>query len=108
MTETDHTTVVSKMDDESAGGCPMGDQFKHPTEGGGNQDWWPNQLNLKILRKHPAVANPMGEEFDYAAEFTRLDLDAVIADRRGHDDVAGLVARGLRPLRRLLRSHGLA
>ncbi len=80
MTETDHTTVVSKMDDESAGGCPMGDQFKHPTEGGGNQDWWPNQLNLKILRKHPAVANPMGEEFDYAAEFTSLDLDAVIAD----------------------------
>jgi len=68
------------MDDESAGGCPMGDQFKHPTEGGGNQDWWPNQLNLKILRKHPAVANPMGEEFDYAAEFTSLDLDAVIAD----------------------------
>ena len=80
MTETDHTTVVSKMDDESAGGCPMGDQFKHPTEGGGNQDWWPNQLNLKILRKHPAVANPMGEEFDYAAEFTSLDLDAVITD----------------------------
>ena len=80
MTETDHTTVVSKMDDESAGGCPMGDQFKHPTEGGGNQDWWPNQLNLKILRKHPAVANPMGEEFDYAAAFTSLDLDAVIAD----------------------------
>ena len=32
-----------------------------PTEGGGNRDWWPNQLNLKILRKHPAVANPMGE-----------------------------------------------
>jgi len=80
VTETDHTTVVSKMDDESAGGCPMGDQFKHPTEGGGNQDWWPNQLNLKILRKHPAVANPMGEEFDYAAEFTSLDLDTVIAD----------------------------
>jgi len=80
VTETDHTTVVSKMDDESAGGCPMGDQFKHPTEGGGNQDWWPNQLNLKILRKHPAVANPMGEEFDYAAAFTSLDLDAVIAD----------------------------
>ena len=39
---------------------------KHPTEGGGNRDWWPNQLNLKILRKHPAVANPLGEEFDYA------------------------------------------
>ncbi len=31
--------------------------------------WWPNQLNLTILRKHPAVANPMGEDFDYAAAF---------------------------------------
>ena len=33
----------------------------HPTEGAGNRDWWPNQLNLKILRKHPAVADPMGD-----------------------------------------------
>ncbi|WP_460867131.1 catalase/peroxidase HPI [Rhodococcus aerolatus] len=68
------------MDDEQAGGCPVGGHFSHPTEGGSNQDWWPNQLNLKILRKHPAVANPMGEEFDYAKEFSSLDLDAVIAD----------------------------
>jgi catalase-peroxidase len=42
--------------------------------------WWPNQLNLKILRKHPAVANPMGGDFDYAAEFRTLDLDALAAD----------------------------
>ena len=41
----------------------------HPTEGGSNRDWWPNQLNLKILRKHPAVANPMDADFDYAAAF---------------------------------------
>ncbi|MEO6879654.1 MAG: catalase-peroxidase, partial [Mycobacteriaceae bacterium] len=68
------------MSQEEAGGCPVGGQFAHPTEGGNNQDWWPRQLNLKILRKNPAVANPMGEEFDYAAEFATLDLDAVIAD----------------------------
>ena len=55
---------------------------KHPTEGAGNRDWWPNQLNLKILRKNPAVANPMGEDFDYAAEFTTLDLDALTQGRR--------------------------
>ena len=54
----------------------------HPTEGGGNRDWWPNQLNLKILRKHPAVANPMGEDFDYAAAFKTVDLDALRARRR--------------------------
>ncbi len=80
MPETDHVTVESKMDKEEAGGCPIGGQFSHPTEGGSNQDWWPNQLNLKILRKHPDVANPLGENFDYAAAFNSLDLDAVIAD----------------------------
>ena len=79
MTES-HTTVESTMNDDESGGCPVGAQFKHPTEGGGNQDWWPNQLNLKILRKHPAVANPMGADFDYTAAFNSLDLDAVIAD----------------------------
>ncbi|GAA4523370.1 catalase/peroxidase HPI [Amycolatopsis samaneae] len=69
------------MNEESAGGCPVSaGRFKHPTEGGSNREWWPNQLNLKILRKHPAVANPMGEDFDYAAEFKTLDLDALAAD----------------------------
>src|SRR5437764_10755982 len=52
----------------------------HPTEGGSNRDWWPNQLNLKILRKHTAVANPMGADFDYTAAFNSLDLDALAAD----------------------------
>jgi len=73
--------VVGEMNEESAGGCPVSiGRFKHPTEGGSNRDWWPNQLNLKILRKHPAVANPMGEEFDYAAEFQTVDLDALARD----------------------------
>jgi len=65
------------MNEGSAGQCPVS---KHPTEGAGNRDWWPNQLNLKILRKNPVVANPMGENFDYAAEFKTLDLDAVRRD----------------------------
>ncbi|MGW3129071.1 catalase/peroxidase HPI [Streptomyces sp. NPDC001123] len=45
--------------------------------GASTRDWWPNRLNLAILRKHPAVADPMGEDFDYAAEFRTLDLDAL-------------------------------
>ncbi len=79
-TDESHTTVESKMSKEEAGGCPVGQQFAHPTEGGNNQDWWPNTLNLKILRKHPDVANPMGGDFDYRAAFNSLDLAAVTAD----------------------------
>src|SRR3974390_3104353 len=47
-----------------------------------NTDWWPNQLNLKILHQHCPLSNPMGEAFDYAKEFKSLDLDAVIKDLR--------------------------
>lgn len=69
------------MNEASEGGCPvLTGRRKHPAEGGGNRDWWPDQLNLKILRKHPAVANPMGEDFDYAAAFNTLDLDALRRD----------------------------
>ncbi|MFN0280587.1 MAG: catalase/peroxidase HPI [Kineosporiaceae bacterium] len=69
------------MNEESAAGCPVSTgRATHPTEGAGNRDWWPDRLNLKILRKNPAVANPMGDDFDYAAEFNTLDLDAVKRD----------------------------
>ncbi len=68
--------------EESEAQCPVVSvgPRNHPVEGGGNRDWWPNQLNLKILRKHPAVANPMGADFDYAAAFNSLDLDALTRD----------------------------
>ncbi len=73
--------AVGEMNDEEAGGCPVAaGRFKHPTEGGSNREWWPDQLNLTILRKHPAVANPMGEEFDYAEAFQTVDLDALARD----------------------------
>jgi len=52
----------------------------HPTSGSANQQWWPNQLNLRILKKNPGVGNPLGEDFDYAAAFKSLDLVAVKAD----------------------------
>src|SRR5690606_33660808 len=48
--------------------------------GSANAEWWPNRLNLKILAKNPAVANPLGEDFDYAEAFKSLDLAAVKAD----------------------------
>ncbi|MDT7701649.1 MAG: catalase-peroxidase [Pseudonocardiales bacterium] len=76
-----HTTVEKKMNTEEAGGCPVhAGRLGHPTEGAGNTDWWPNQLNLKILRKHSAVANPMDADFDYAAEFKTVDLDELARD----------------------------
>jgi len=59
--------------------CP----FNH-TAGGGtsNNDWWPNQLRLDILRQHSSRSNPMDEDFNYAKEFKRLDLNAVKKDLR--------------------------
>ncbi|WP_328608757.1 catalase/peroxidase HPI [Amycolatopsis sp. NBC_00345] len=73
--------VVGEKNEESAGGCPVSaGRLGHPTEGGSNREWWPHQLNLKILRKHSAVANPMDAGFDYAAAFQTVDLDELAAD----------------------------
>lgn len=81
---TDHNAVVGDMNDEEnegQGQCPVSHGGRvHPTEGSANQEWWPNQLNLKILRKHTDVANPMDDDFDYAQAFNNLDLDAVRND----------------------------
>jgi catalase-peroxidase len=73
--------VIGELNEESSGGCPVSaGRRNHPTEGGSNRDWWPNQLNLKILRKHQPASDPMGSDFDYAAEFNSLDLDALARD----------------------------
>jgi catalase-peroxidase len=57
---------------------------RHPSTGGGttNKDWWPNQLNLDILHQHSSKSNPMGEDFVYAREFKKLDLNALKKDLR--------------------------
>ena len=62
--------------------CPFsGDARKHTVAGApGNANWWPNQLNLKILHQHSAKSDPMGTDFNYAAEFKSLDLNAVLKD----------------------------
>ncbi|GGK78222.1 catalase/peroxidase HPI [Streptomyces flaveus] len=73
--------IVTDSKAEGAGGCPVAHgRALHPTQGGGNRQWWPERLNLKILAKNPAVANPLGEEFDYAEAFKNLDLAAVKQD----------------------------
>src|SRR5215207_2160407 len=63
-----------------AAGCPVNGRAPHPTQGGGNRGWWPDRLNLRILAKNPAVANPLGEDFDYAEAFNSLDLAEVKQD----------------------------
>src|SRR5437870_3001556 len=78
MSESHDDVPLAELNEEAVG-CPVA-RRSHPTEGGGNRDWWPNHLNLKILAQNPAVANPLGERFDYAAAFKTLDLPAVKAD----------------------------
>jgi len=61
--------------------CPMsGDARRHTAGTPANAEWWPNQLNLRILHQNSPLSDPMGETFDYASEFKSLDLDAVIKD----------------------------
>jgi catalase-peroxidase len=85
MTENHDPVVTEGPTPESAaateaGGCPVVHGRTDPTMGDANREWWPNKLNLKILAKNPAVADPMGEEFDYAEEFKTLDLAGVKRD----------------------------
>jgi len=64
----------------------MSEESKRPVMGstvrGGttNRDWWPNQLNLRILHQHSHKSNPMGEDFNYAEEFKKLDYQALKKD----------------------------
>ena len=62
--------------------CPFSGAMLRKTAGGGtrNTDWWPNMLNLGILRQHSALSDPMGDAFDYAKEFKSLDLQALKKD----------------------------
>jgi catalase-peroxidase len=62
------------MDDESK--CPV----IHQAEVRSNRDWWPDQLDLRVLQQNSPMASPMGDDFDYAAEFKTLDLDALKHD----------------------------
>ncbi|KHL12143.1 catalase-peroxidase [Mumia flava] len=91
MTENEHganeqgvtvTDVDEPREERAAGGCPVAHdgRMPHPTQGDANRVWWPNRLNLKVLAKNPAVADPMDDDFDYAEAFQSLDLPAVKSD----------------------------
>ncbi|HET6634511.1 MAG TPA: catalase/peroxidase HPI [Streptomyces sp.] len=82
MSENNEADVVETKTGGETGGCPVmhGGRAPHPTQGGGNRQWWPERLNLKVLAQNPAVANPLGEKFDYAEAFKALDLPAVKRD----------------------------
>jgi catalase-peroxidase len=62
--------------------CPFTSGMLKQSAGSGtsNRDWWPNQLKLNVLRQHSSLSNPMGETFNYAAEFNSLDFDALKKD----------------------------
>ena len=75
-----HDPLVAEGAAPESGGCPVVPGMTHPTMGDANSTWWPNRLNLKILAKNPAVANPLGGDFDYAEAFKTLDLAAVKRD----------------------------
>ncbi len=77
---TSSNTSKSNMNGESK--CPFhGGPLKQSAGSGtGNRDWWPNQLKLNILRQNSSLSDPMGESFNYAEEFKKLDLDAVKKD----------------------------
>ncbi len=74
--------METAMDGSDQGGCPMGfgAQKQATNSARSNRDWWPNQLNLKMLHQNQPVSDPLGGTFNYAEAFKQLDLDAVKAD----------------------------
>lgn len=81
---TEETTGCPVAHNDGSGALPTAEAPSgpaHPTMGGGNRYWWPHQLNLKVLAKNPAEADPFsGDDFDYAEEFLKLDLAEVKKD----------------------------
>ena len=80
MTQPD--TSATLPTDNAASGCPFSGSTRKPALTGGtrNSDWWPEQLNLKMLHQHDSKSSPLAEGFNYAKAFKTLDLDAVVAD----------------------------
>lgn len=79
--EKDTNSILADVNTGEAK-CPFSGGALKQSAGGGtrNRDWWPNQLNLSILRQHSSLSDPMGEGFDYSEEFKSLDLKAVKND----------------------------
>ncbi|MBB4079442.1 catalase-peroxidase [Lewinella aquimaris] len=81
--QNDHDNGKVWEVNESSRSCPfLSGAHSTASAGTSNRDWWPNALNLSILRQHSNKTDPMGEEFDYAEEFKSLDLEALKQDLR--------------------------
>ncbi len=79
MSNPDQGTTVTS-DEPTAAKCPVMHTGHQAVGSTANQHWWPNQLNLRILRQNHPGADPMGDDFDYAAAFNSLDFDQLAAD----------------------------
>jgi catalase-peroxidase len=77
--DDEHGTVTTS-DEPSAGLCPVMHHGHQSVGQTSNQHWWPNQLNLRILRQNHPGSNPLGDDFDYAKAFAGLDVQALVAD----------------------------
>jgi len=76
VSDTENPVITESEENIAPEGCP----FSGGANGRSNRDWWPNQLDVSVLHTNPPAGDPMGGEFDYAAEFETLDLAAVKAD----------------------------
>ena len=79
----EHNPLGTSSKTNAEGKCPFPHGITSKQSAGNgtrNRDWWPNQLKLNILRQHSSLSNPMGESFNYAEEFKKLDLQAVKKD----------------------------
>ena len=79
MSDTDHGTTTTS-DETGSPRCPVMHAEHQSVGDTANQHWWPNQLNLRILRQNHPASDPMGEDFDYATEFMSLDFDELARD----------------------------
>ncbi len=79
MSNEDHGTVTTS-DEPSTATCPVMEASHQAVGVTANQHWWPESLNLRVLRQNHPSSNPMGADFDYSAEFRTLDFDALAAD----------------------------
>ena len=80
MTSEEHGTTTTSDQPSSAASCPVMHTGHQAVGGTANQHWWPNQLNLRILRQYHPAANPMGDGFDYVSEVETLDFEEVAKD----------------------------
>ena len=80
MTDIQNTPKAPATHGAPAGKCPFTGAVTDNKMGPTNKEWWPNQLNIRVLHNNPEVGDPMDPDFDYAKEFAKLNLNAVIAD----------------------------